>query len=226
MSNLAVSLADQDLIARLRNFEDNFVERKSAGDSRDWLKTLVAFANSTPIGYPAVLFIGVRDNGTPEAGNNLDKLQQTLAEKAKVAFPPIYFVTKILHAESKQFLAVIAPGSEDRPHFAGQSYVRNGSRTDPATEAQFAQLIASRQSKAREILKWVGKQVSVDWMRVEHIHTMGAVSHCEQFLVVDCNHFYVTVRRQSGPVQSIPLKRLELSFDGEKSQLKFEIYPV
>lgn len=86
MSTLASSLADEDLLTRLKNFEDNFVERKSAGDNRDWLKTLVAFANSTPVGYPAVLFIGVRDDGTPEGGNNLDKLQQTLAEKPK---PPI-----------------------------------------------------------------------------------------------------------------------------------------
>lgn len=135
-------------------------------------------------------------------------------------------MTKILQKDSKQFLAVIVPGSEDRPHFAGQSYLRNGSRTEIATESQFAQLIASRQNKGREILKWIGKQVSVDWMRVEGVHLMGPVSHSEEFVIMDCNNFYVTVRRQSGPIQSIPLKRVELSFDSDRGQLKFEIYPV
>lgn len=226
MDDTAISLSDQDLLSRLKNFEDSFVERKTGGDSKDWLKSVVAFANSTPIGYPAVLFIGVRNDGTPEGTDNLDKLQQTFSSRLQAAYPPIYSVTKILEAEGKQFLGVIVPGSEDRPHFAGQAYVRNGSRTEIASESQFASLLTSRQSKSREILKWVGKQVSVDWMRVDHVHAMGPVSNQEQFIIVDCNTFYMTVRRQSGPTQSIPLKRVELSFDSERNQLKFEIYPV
>ena|SRR5438093_783295 len=56
-------LSDADLLARVLNFEDSFTERKPSRDSRDWKKTLVAFANSAPIGFPAVLFIGVRPDG-------------------------------------------------------------------------------------------------------------------------------------------------------------------
>jgi predicted HTH transcriptional regulator len=68
-----IELKDEGLLLRLRNFEDNFVERKTSADSKDWLKTVVAFANSTPVGYPAVLFIGVKDDGTPEERTvNLD----------------------------------------------------------------------------------------------------------------------------------------------------------
>jgi predicted HTH transcriptional regulator len=64
-----VELSDADLLSKLKNCEDAFVERKTAADNKDWLKTVVAFANSTPIGYPAVLFIGVKDEGTIEAGS-------------------------------------------------------------------------------------------------------------------------------------------------------------
>jgi hypothetical protein len=66
MTTAAVQLSDADLLARLKNFEDHFVERKTIGDQKDWKKTAVAFANSAPIGYPAVLYIGARENGQIE----------------------------------------------------------------------------------------------------------------------------------------------------------------
>lgn len=148
-----IELTDEELLLRLKNFEDNFVERKTSGDSRDWLKTVVAFANSTPVGYPAVLYIGVKNDGTPEEKPvNLDSLQKTFGEKIGEAYPTIYYLTKILNVEGKQILAVIVPGSSDHPHFAGPSYVREGSKTVEASEEQFANLIAARNSKAYEIL--------------------------------------------------------------------------
>ena len=58
---------EEELLLRLRRFEDNFVERKTASDKKDWLKTIVAFANSTPTGQTATLFIGVTDDGEIEA---------------------------------------------------------------------------------------------------------------------------------------------------------------
>ncbi len=44
----------RELLARMKRFEDNFAERKPLGDRKDWLKTAVAFANSTPEGKYAV----------------------------------------------------------------------------------------------------------------------------------------------------------------------------
>jgi predicted HTH transcriptional regulator len=60
---ITVDLNETDLLSRMRNFEDHMVERKTVKDEKDWKRTAVAFANSAPIGYPAVLYIGVRDNG-------------------------------------------------------------------------------------------------------------------------------------------------------------------
>lgn len=85
-------LNDQELRnLLLASSEDSFVERKTFGDWKsEALKTIVAFANSVPIGYPGVLFVGVRDNGTPQGGSeNLDKIQKTLADIAQSAFPKI-----------------------------------------------------------------------------------------------------------------------------------------
>ena len=67
--------SDDPTLVRLKNFEDAFVERKSTSDTRDLLKTAVAFANSVPVGYPAILFYGVTDkalqNSTLKYLNNL-----------------------------------------------------------------------------------------------------------------------------------------------------------
>ena len=76
-------LSDEELLSRLTNFEDQFVERKSAGDFKDWRKPVVAFANSRPIGFPGVLFIGIKNDGTVEENANLDSLQRKFSEILK-----------------------------------------------------------------------------------------------------------------------------------------------
>src|SRR5260370_19228688 len=64
MMTLAESLTEESLILRLRSTEHDFVERKPRSAKGDWLQAAVAFANSAPIGWPAVVFqdflIGLR----------------------------------------------------------------------------------------------------------------------------------------------------------------------
>ena len=226
--SMIAQLSDTDLLLRLTNFEDHFVERKTSSDSKDWLKTMVGFANSAPVGYPAVLYIGVRDGGEVEPGVNLDSLQKTLGKKLEDAFPAIYYMCKVLAKDGRQFLAVIVPGSEARPHFAGPSYVRVGSVTVVASEPQFQTLIAQRQSKAYEILKWKGQIISLDKYRDLKAHSLTSIESSATPCVVDCNQFYVTLRfggSTAVPV-SYPLRRVERSFDHENKRLKLEVHPI
>ncbi len=216
---------DEELVGRLQNFEDSFVEKKTSGDHKDWVKTIVAFANSAPAEYPAVLFIGVRDDGRIEPNLNLDSLQKTLNEKLSNVFPPVYIAPKILEKDAQRFLAVIVPGSLNRPHFSGLSYIRSGSETLEASPVQFERLIASRNTKTYEILKWKGKNISVSYMRVENVHTMGAVSHNWEAMVADCDQFVVHLAASTHK-EAIPLGRVEVSFDSDKSRLKLEIKPI
>jgi hypothetical protein len=53
-----VEMSDDMLLSRLRNEEDHFIERKTTSDLNDCVKTVVAFANSAPIGMPCVLYVG------------------------------------------------------------------------------------------------------------------------------------------------------------------------
>lgn len=212
-----IELSDQDLLSRLANFEDAFVERKSTGDMRDLLKTAVGFANSTPVGYPAILFYGVTNQGEPEGKANLDSLQRTLSEKLSEAYPPIYYLPRVLRHKGKEFLAVIIPGSEDKPHFAGQSYIRDGAQTRVASEAQFTRLIAERNSKAREILKWKDKDITM-----ERTYTGRSGRYPAVAKVADCNVFYVTLLQGTDPI-SFTLTRLDISYDDKERRLKLEI---
>ena len=63
----------EELIARLHDEEDNYVERKLAGaaNAEEIRKTVVAFANSTPVEREALLFIGVADGGRVDGGGVL-----------------------------------------------------------------------------------------------------------------------------------------------------------
>jgi predicted HTH transcriptional regulator len=213
-----IEITDADLLLRLTNYEDHFVERKTSGESKDWLKTIVGFANSAPIGFPAVLYIGVRDGGEIEESVNLDSMQKTLGKKLEDAYPPIYYMTKVLVKDGQQFLAVIVPGSEGRPHFAGPSYVRIGSETKVASEQQFDNLIAQRQSKAYEVLKWKGRPIAVAYRDdpKRMLFTPGSV------ILEDCNQFYLTYSID-GQRTSTSLNNVDLSFEDRWNCIKLEV---
>src|SRR6516164_9465075 len=119
-----VDISDGDIIGRLRNFEDNFVERKTSSDTKGWLRTTVAFANSVPEGYPGILFVGEKNDGRIERDPDIETVQKTYNEVINAAYPPIFALPKVMSVEGKQFLAVLVPGSPLRPHFAGKAYVR------------------------------------------------------------------------------------------------------
>src|SRR5258706_10552958 len=120
-------LKDEDILRRLANTEDSTVERKTASDYRDCLKTAVGFSNSMPIGDPALIFVGVQNDGTVQSSTmNLDALQMSISKELGKIYPPIYPQMKVMkNGEGKEFLAIIVRGSADRPHFAGQAYVRD-----------------------------------------------------------------------------------------------------
>ncbi len=217
---MTVNLSDADLLARLKNFEDHLVERKTIKDEKDWKKTAVAFANSAPVGIPAVLFIGVRDNGEIEAPQrDLDEAQKKFNVHMERVYPRIAYVPKIISDEGRQALAVIIPGSEHRPHFAGLAYVRKGSESLDASEQQFDELMAQRNSKAARILQSKGKNITV-FVRSEH----SEIPWPKSTTLIDCDQFYVTIQRvPHEPPSSFPLSRVEINFDNLRKTLQLEI---
>jgi hypothetical protein len=223
MANMQTGLTDKDILLRLHDLEDSFVERKTEGDSGDWLKTVVAFANSTPIGYPAILFIGVRNDGILQGLGNPDSVQRSLSSKIAQCFPIPYIFSRALELDGKSFLAVVVPGSENRPHFAGPAFVRDGSKTVSASQEQFARLIAQRNSAAYEILKWQGKSVSIWYPSQNRSGTSyhPSTGYKTEGTVKDCNQFYVTIEGSAfGDAVSFGLEAFEIGFDHKNDRLE------
>jgi len=213
VSQTRLELSDQDILLRLTNTEDSTVERKTANDYRDCLKTAVAFSNSLPVDDPGIICVGVRDNGTVEDNINLESLQNKVSAEIRKVYPAIYPQMKALKdARGKDFLAVIVRGSLERPHFSGPSYVRDGEQTKEASESQFTRLIAERTSKVREILKWRGKPITFLVLSSGSRHLSTGSTSVQ--IVVDCNQFFVTLR--SGAAQgdqSFSLSDIDIMHD-------------
>lgn len=219
-----IELADEDLNRMRLDTENNFVERKTVSDKRGWLHTAVAFANSVPIDYPAVLFVGVNNDGTLEnvkLNHDWEKQQKTVSEELSRAYPPLYFLPKTLRDEqNREYLAVIVPGSAQRPHFTGKSYVRVGPETKEASEDQFENLIAQRLSKVYEILKWKQRMVTVDHMIRTPVPGHDPLQRTTEAIVIDCNQFWITLNTDQHHRVALPLPQVDLSFDPPKSRLK------
>lgn len=218
--HITVDLNDTDLLSRMLNFENHMVERKTVKDEKDWKRAAVAFANSAPIGYPAVLYIGVRDNGEIETPQkDLEEVAKKFNSQMQKVYPRIAYVPKVIGADGRQALAVIIPGSESRPHFAGLAYVRRGPESVDASEEQFAELIAQRNSKAAFLLRWKGKNVTV-FTRMGDDELAWPNDTC----LIDCNQFYVTLQRYlHEPPLSFPLSRVEINFDNMKRRPQLEV---
>jgi len=226
-----MTLTDEDIIARLTAVEDATVERKTSSDYRDWVKAAVAFSNSLENDQPGVLFVAVYDDGRIEENKtqNFEKLQMRVSDELSNIYPPISPTILVRHKENKTFLAVIIYGSPNRPHFAGKSYRRDGTKSVDASEQHIEQFIALRSSKVTEILKWKGKEITLTIFRPEGERLrMGPIIGEFTALLVDCNQFCVTAKyRNSGNdlTNSFPLRRVDISFDSGGKRLALEVSP-
>src|SRR5262245_52780553 len=127
----------EDVVRRLGDAEDHFVERKPETDPRTWRKTIVAFANSLAVGQTACLFIGIGDRGEIVGVRNPDKIQKDIADICETqCYPPVRPVPScfVLQRDGKEIVAVEVQASTTGPHFSGPAYVRRGSRSIVASD--------------------------------------------------------------------------------------------
>ena len=98
--------SDRELEAMVADLESELVERKaslrkapaSKGPIKKIRQAVCAFANDLPgHGRPGVVFVGVRDDGTPSGIEITDRLLQRLADiktDGNTVPPPVMSVTK------------------------------------------------------------------------------------------------------------------------------------
>lgn len=212
-----------ELLARVKDHEDNFTERKPEGASASELRrTVVAFANSVPDGRTAVLYIGVEDRGKVSGVENSDKLQKTLRSICDGdCYPPVKTTTEVLRIDDKAVVAVVIGPSDNRPHFSGPAFVRRGSESVAASDEMFAELLTMRLSKPGQILKLREHPIITVIARKE----LGSTQHISDSMyrarhdcrVEDCTSEYVRLYDigQSRKLTE-PLENVTISYDEER----------
>lgn len=219
-------MTKEEVLARLRNREDNFVERKAAGVSPGELRKTVSALANTVEGKEAILFIGVHDRSGEIIGvENTDKLQMNIRRACKEdCYPPIEYVSEVIEHDGKLVVAVIIPPSDRKPHFTGHAYVRVGSASEKASEAQLDELVLSRIDVCREILRHKNKGlVTVRMINYKlgsnKPQTTPYLADTE-CIVTDCTaHIVRLYEPASGSTYSEPVRRVEIGYDDRKWRL-------
>lgn len=213
-----------ELTSLLDRHEDNFIERKRDGIKPSEIrKTVVAFANSVPEGRYAVLFIGVRDDGTIEGCQNTDSRQKAVREACEQdCYPPIAMTSEVLRTQDGDVVAVVIAASDTRPHFAGPAYVRRGSESVAASPEMFRELVYTQNSAAAAVLRLKNQVVSF----VSVQHKIGTVRRIDdrayreggECRLLECDGQRARFQLVGGDSRyfSEPLDHIKVSYDEER----------
>lgn len=217
---------DDQLLKRLSDHEDNFVERKPENvNSREIRRTLSAFANTLSPGNEAILFVGVGDDGSIIGVENTDSKQKNIRHICEQeCYPPITScVFRVLRLdEDRAVLAVIVSASPNRPHFTGPAFERRGSESVAASEKLFNELIASRNGKTERILAMRNGVITVRCIgrKLEDSRTLAS-SYCgtRECRIIDCDAHIVRLQDiSSGTYATESLENVQISHDEERNR--------
>lgn len=143
-------LTDEDLEELMRDLESFRVERKTSWSPSAATKgqeDVCAFANDLPdAGLPGILFVGVRDDGTPSGLDVTDQLLQQLAAvkyDGNILPPPSLTVEKRRLAGHDVAVVAVAPSSSPPVRYRGRIWIRTASRRGLAT-AQDEQILVEK----------------------------------------------------------------------------------
>jgi hypothetical protein len=240
-----IVLNENQLRDLLHSSETHWVERKKTFHPSSVKEAIVAFANSVPENQCAVLFIGVGPDGRLVHLEKADEKQRDIRKIAEdECFPPIQCTPAIVREGSMEIVAVVVKYSKDRPHFAGSPFVRVGSETirdKQKLRTLLDDLIASRNDKARRILRDKEKIVTVIWRERESIesdHKRSQIANAgflASYLlygdrklncrVEECDaHCVHLFEIATGEHFSAPLENVKMDYDHAKNQTKLIIY--
>ena len=221
-----------ELLARLRDNEDQFTERKPEGAGGSaFKKALVAFANTLPPNRTGILFIGISDTGDILGVADPNQLQRTLRKLAENdCYPPIYVDLAIVSADGKQVVAAVVSSSARRPHFAGPAYVRRGSESVAATEEVYRDLLLAQDDKRRYLLDHKDALWTVEYLNkapgeAQSLFDTRARSQAE-CKVEEVTAFFVRLRNTSGTASSEMLQDVHISYDDTKHRPRMVIWPT
>ncbi len=215
-----------ELLHRIRDLEDSLIERRPAGvNNRELRRTLTAFANAVPHGRYAVLYIGVRDDGSPQGVENPESVQQNVRLVCEgECYPAVRFSSEILMVDGKAVVAVVIPFNDNRPYFAGRAYIRKGSSSVDASDDMFTMLVAQRLTKCRPILEHLGQLITVV-VRGKQLGSTKPLGDKYYRATHDCRivacepHFVRLYDITTHSYSSEPMENVRVMWDEDKNRL-------
>jgi hypothetical protein len=217
-----------ELEKRMLNHEDNLIERKPESVNRsDIRKALCAFSNSLIQNQTALLVIGISDQGKPIGVNNTDKVQKSIHEAAQKCYPPIINIKiHVVDLENKKIIVTEISKSDNTPHFTGQAYIRVGSQSIPASDAQFKTLIDKRITKCGWLNERIEKVVSVHLIgrQLGSNTSAGNYRGFTEATIRKCdNHLVALYFFSQGRNWTVSLEDVRPGYDDEKHRDLIEI---
>ena len=206
-------------------WEDHLLERKTERDLKDIRRTAVAFANSVRPGHVATILIGECDDGSVPGITNADKMQRDIRQEFEKIYPDIVWRQKPYEKDGKTCLRIEIEFSGETPHFGDAAWIRKGNESVKASQEMLDKLIAIRSGVARELMKWIGKPITLSWAAGTHA-SMGINWSSKDFVIEDVTEFFATFKAtDSAARRSEALRWLELSWDPGHERPRIYIMP-
>ena len=193
--------------------EDERIERKAGFDHKEIRQALIAFANDQAGRGGGYLIIGQAPNKEIRGIKlNKDEAQLKIADIAKDQCRPTIPVSiEVIERDGKRVVVVEVRASPAKPHFHGDAWVRVGSQTRRATDAEIVLLRASHENRKLAILKR-----AMDEGKKEVI-----VTHLQAHTRARCELVEVTVDwvvfREGAKHMTFPWEEIRVGFDYEKN---------
>ena len=137
--------------------ESEALERKKSIDNRRVKQAIIAFANDQADRERGWLILGqAPDKEIIGLKGGADEIQRKISDIARTqCFPAIPISIEVVERQGKQLAIVEVRRSHARPHFEGRSWVRMGSTTRQATDAEVTLMRAAESDrKVALVSKW------------------------------------------------------------------------
>ena len=214
-------MARMNLTQLLQAEESETLERKAGLSDKDAIrKCLIAFANDSSNKGGGTIIIGQNpDKSICGLKVGKDEAQQSISDLARnQCHPSIPIKVDIFDVQEKLVAIVRVDTSISRPHFRGESYVRQGSTNRIATGAEIIALRASAVDlKVRQLLAWKleGKN-QVTCVQMQHMGVGGDIYSHSYAELGEITDTYIVVKYN--PPITVPLEDLRLGYDYQRNQ--------
>lgn len=212
--------ADIDGLLNLE--ESETLERKqSLADREAICKSIVAFANDMHGHERGFLILGqAPDKSFVGLQQSEDEIQRLVTDLARMnCSPAIPVSVQVFQKDNKRLALVEVPASPARPHFVGKAWVRMGSTSRMATDAEIILLRAVEENRKIGMLKrWFdeGKKRIIFWQLPGEGRdfTHAPVVHVAEMIEVNENWVVLQI---AGTPRAFPYCEFNIGYDPKEN---------